>query len=347
VKPYTLAELSKTGLVSEGQLRNVIYTLAITRHLDLGAESAPVGVEVTSTGPRPITSSLPPGRSQSSPAAAPRAVAPGASAALRTGASKESPQDREFRNEIIQLAERIGSFNYYEILGVDEASTPAILSAAFFDLARKWHPDRLTPELSDVRELAARVFSRMTEAHQVLSNEEQRSEYTRLMKEGGATDDEQERVQAILRAATAFQKAEVLIRRGTFAEAEKEAKKAYEGDPEQAEYMALYADILSMKAGKKNFDDVLHMVNEARRLQEDNVKVHLYRARVLKRAGEEYQALREYQWVVERASNNVEAAREVRLYRMRKGTLPKSKPPGKGGLLNQDIGDLFGKIFKK
>jgi cytochrome c-type biogenesis protein CcmH/NrfG len=139
----------------------------------------------------------------------------------------------------------------------------------------------------------------------------------------------------------------VLVRRGTFAEAEKEAKKAYDGDPEQAEYMALYADILSMKAGRKNFDDVIHMVNEAKRLQEDNVKVHLYRARVLRRAGEESQALREYQWVVDREPNNVEAAREVRLYKMRRGTLPRSKPPGKSGLLNQDLGDLFGKIFKK
>jgi hypothetical protein len=110
------------------------------------------------------------------------------------------------------------------------------------------------------------------------------------------------------------------------------------------------------------------MVNEARKRQQDNLKVRLYRARVLGRSGDLEGAYREFRKIVEHDANNVEAAREVRLFEMRHGkktTDPRrSVSPGdprrsqakqsdKGakadnkGALNQDIGQIFGKFFKR
>jgi tetratricopeptide (TPR) repeat protein len=221
-----------------------------------------------------------------------------------------------------------------------------------------------------VKDLAVRVFARMTEAHQTLSNENERREYDRLLGTGGK-NAEQEEVQRVLRAVTAFQKAEVLVKRGNLAEAEKQAELAVQSDPEQAEYVALYADILSQSPERQktnNFSDVLKMVNEARKRQQDNMKIRLYRARVLSRSGDLDGAYREYRNIAERDANNVEAAREVRLYEMRRGkktTDPrKSVSPGdprrpqaranersaksdNKGALNQDIGEIFGKLFKR
>jgi curved DNA-binding protein CbpA len=255
----------------------------------------------------------------------------------------------------------MGSSNYYEILGVDRSATTTVIQAAFFQLAKKWHPDRLPQALGSAREAATRIFSRMSEAHQVLTNDEQRVEYERLMREGGAAPDEQEMVQRVLRAATAFQKAEVFVRRNNFEEAEKCAALAVECDPEQAEYLALHADLLSMRPERATmgYADLVKMVNQAKRQQPDNVKVRLYRARVLKRAGEVELAHREYRNIVEREPQNVEAAREVRLFEMRKGKAPAtgrssgehrlgSKPKSDSPKSTpSDIGQLFGKFFKR
>src|SRR5690606_35694940 len=131
----------------------------------------------------------------------------------------------------VMRSEQTGTQNYYEILGVDPRADAGSIRSAFFQLAKIWHPDRVPHALAHYRDVAAKVFSRMTEAHQVLSNEEQRREYDTLMEEGGATPDEQEQVQRILRAATSFQKAAVLVRKGNWAAAEKEARFAYENDP--------------------------------------------------------------------------------------------------------------------
>jgi tetratricopeptide (TPR) repeat protein len=203
----------------------------------------------------------------------------------------------------------------------------------------------------------------MSEAHQVLTNEEQRKEYERLMREGGAAPDEQEMVQKVLRAATAFQKAEVLVRRGNLEEAEKLAQLAVENDPDQPEYSALYADVLSQKPERTqsgNYADVIKMVNDARRAQPNNLKVRLYRARVLKRSGDHDAAHREFRSIVEQDAHNVEAAREVRLHEMRRGktrnsdprklgadgrqTGPKGTGKGKG---SPEAASLFGKLFKR
>jgi len=70
--------------------------------------------------------------------------------------------------------------------------------------------------------------------------------------------------------------AEVLARRGNLQEAEKYAQIAVENDADQAEYVAIYADVLSQKPERAqggNFADVIKMVNDARRAQPDNLKV--------------------------------------------------------------------------
>jgi tetratricopeptide (TPR) repeat protein len=188
---------------------------------------------------------------------------------------------------------------------------------------------------------------------------------------GSNRSAEDEEVQRVLRAVTAFQKAEVLVKRGNLAEAAQQAELAVKDDPDQAEYVALHADILSQNPERQKtneFSDVVKMVNTARKKQPDNVKIRLHRARVLNRAGDAEGAYREYRRIVERDANNVEAAREVRLYEMRHGKKttdprksllpgesrrPQPKPNAKGaktenkGALNQDIGQIFGKLFKR
>jgi curved DNA-binding protein CbpA len=389
-KPQPLSALLATELLPSLQLKRVVYVLAVTRHLDLGAGVMPLGVGASSVSPGSNFGARPDAPRERADAEPREPARPKAnSVADPTPAPAPVNEATEaLRREIRARADVIGDQNYYEILGVPRDAPAPTIQGAFFQLAKTWHPDRLPPELADVRDLAVRIFARMSEANQVLTNEEQRKEYERLMDGGGASSDEQEEVQRVLRAATAFQKAEVLARRGNLEEAERQARIAAENDPEQAEYTALYADLLSQKperAQSGQFADVLRMVNDAKKRQPDNLKVRLYRARVLKRSGDVDTAYREFRGIVELDAHNVEAAREVRLHEMRRGksgtdpkktdpkktdpkktdpkkTDPKKTDPKKTGdgasrqsdkpkggkdLLNQDIGQLFGKLFKR
>lgn len=390
-KPQSLANIVATELLPPAQIKKVVYGLVVTRHLDLGGDAMPIGVSEHSLVPpgrslspaarsiRPSyrsasRSSMPAVRrtpGSSNPAGAPPAPRSPAPAAPASAPAHAVPRDEAFVAEIRALGETIGQKNHYEVLGVEPDAAPSVIQAAFFRLAKRWHPDRLGNEFADVKELAVRVFARMTEAHQVLSNDGERREYDRALQGAEANAAEQEEVQRVLRAVTAFQKAEVLAKRGNLAEAEKQAEIAVQNDPEQAEYVALHADILSQNPERQksnNYADVVKMVNEARKRQQDNMKVRLYRARVLSRSGDTDAAYREFRNIVEQDANNVEAAREVRLFEMRRGkktTDPrKSVSPGdprrtdprtndKGsrqenkGALNQDIGQIFGKFFKR
>jgi DnaJ-class molecular chaperone len=96
-----------------------------------------------------------------------------------------------------------------------DAAASAIQNA-FFTLAKKWHPDRLRPEVGDLKDQAARIFSRLSEASQVLSDASLRQAYDQSLVTGD-TVDEAAQVQKVLKATNAFQKAEVLLKRGNLA----------------------------------------------------------------------------------------------------------------------------------
>jgi tetratricopeptide (TPR) repeat protein len=185
-----------------------------------------------------------------------------------------------------------------------------------------------------------RIFAKITEAHKVLSNPTQRADYDRLSREGHQEEDEQAKVQQVLRAVTAFQKAEVLARRSDWAGVEKLAAQAHEDDPEQAEYAALLA-FARTKLGRHapDYADVLALLNPAVAQEPRNVRIKLYRAQVLKQAGKTNEAIRDFRAVVEADPGNVDAQRELRLYKMRRGEAAEDRKSEPGG--------LFGRFFGK
>jgi curved DNA-binding protein CbpA len=64
--------------------------------------------------------------------------------------------------------------NPFAILGVPRGASPQEVQAAYLEAAKLFHPDRLPPELAELRELAAKVFTAVTEAHKQLSDPDRR-----------------------------------------------------------------------------------------------------------------------------------------------------------------------------
>ena len=283
-------------------------------------------------------------------------------APLRLTDAPVSPQSlrtssAELRLELTALAAR-SSGTHYEVLGVAPDAAASAIQSAFFALAKRWHPDRLRPELADLKDQATRVFARISEASQTLSDPSARRLYDQSLITGD-TLDETEQVQRVLKATNAFQKAEVLLKRGNLALAEKEALSAFENDPSQADHVALHVWIQAQKPGA-DLNRLALQLEKAARSEPNNLRVRWYRGQLLKRLGRERDALHDFRFIVERDPRHTDAHREVRLYAMRRGNRPpsdppvtrssdhagpdsqggpKSTPPGKPGLLN--------KLFKK
>lgn len=324
-KPQPLSELLTRGLADPAYVSRLVYAMIITRQLETGIQGVePIGVDEAPSSSRLLVASPVP-----APSAEPRHASPTGMARARLSSQSafqspppsisESPELAAFKAEIRDRAAR-GSADYYELLGVAPDAIPSVVQAAFFQLAKRWHPDRLGPDLADVRDLATKVFARMSEAHQVLSDPSRRKEYDALRKDGGGSAEEQEQVQRVVRAATAYQKAEVLIKRGNNAGALEEARKAVELDPSQADYIALLAWVESTQLNA-NLEELLTRIEKAQRMEPNNTRIRWYRGSLLKRLGKNGKAVGDFRFIVENDPRHVDAQREIRLYDMRKAEL--------------------------
>jgi hypothetical protein len=347
-RPCSLATLVDSGVLPKRAVELVIYALLVTRHLDHGAQSAsPVGLQKPpiSERPRPATSTtgtVPIARVKlaSRVADAPgvdRPRAPAITDSAGTTSSHPPPSSGELtpelqtrRDSVLRRAEGIDRENYFTMLGVGKDAPEAEVQAAYYALAKTWHPDRFPPELATVRDLASKVFARMSEAFETLSDATKRKRYVDVMKGGGGTPEEADKIQAILDAATDFQRGEILWKKNDPG-AEQYILRAYKADPEQSDYIALYAMLqLSKRAADAPVDDLLKLCDKAIHNHERCERAHFCRAMLKKRIGKVDSAMSDFRAAYEINPKNLDAAREVRLYEMRRGRMSPERQSNPG-----------------
>jgi curved DNA-binding protein CbpA len=330
-KPQPLAELLARDLAERFTVERLMYTLALTRQFDLGPDVLPLGADEAPSSTRQVAAVRMPSAEFGSPALPPRDPSARSSAAFRAVRPAESPEIAAFRAAILARIEHVERQDetFYEMLGLAKDAPQEAVQPAFLALAKKWHPDRIPPELSELREAASRIFARMTEASQVLADVIQRREYDKKLRRAGREAEEQEHVMKVLRAATAFQKAEVFFKRHNLAAAEAEARQALTDDPSQADHIALVAWLEAQKPDA-NVEASIKELERALQIQPNNVRVLWYRGQLYKRIGKLSRAMRDFRLVVERDARHVDAQREIRLYNMRRGDRATSIPPSGG-----------------
>lgn len=254
------------------------------------------------------------------------------------GGPKLSPELEARRQEIVQRGAKIAKENFFQILGLAEGASADDAKTAYFQLVKRWHPDRLPPELASVRDDVARVFALVAEAYQTLTDPERRGRYVELLREGGGTQEDQVAVQRTLEAAGSFQKADFYIAKGNFAEAEVHAKRAFDLDPKETDHIALWAWVQANRAERRDagkYDDLLRMLDTALADAPRNERARYIRGMILKSAGRMGDAMRDFREVAEQNPRHVDAVREVRLYSMRHDRERRTKDEGSGSLLGR------------
>jgi len=264
------------------------------------------------------------------------------------------PSLAERRSDLTERARLCMEQDLYAVLGLEQGASIVKVKNTYFRLAKLYHPDRLPRDLADMRSEATRLFARMTEAQHVLTDTERRRQYD-CQRADADPDDEAEKVQRVLRAASAFQKAEVLMKKRMLAAAELEAQRALQDDPDQADYLALFAWIQAAKPDSEaHLLEVLRMLNEAVLGNPNSEKIRSYRMQILKRVGRMSEAIADCRIIVERNPHNVDAQREIRLWEMRRAHQAQQRArqgsqPAKGddkSSPSTGLG-LFGKWFKR
>jgi curved DNA-binding protein CbpA len=115
-----------------------------------------------------------------------------------------------------KLGQEIDSMSYYQILDVARDASNKEIKKAYFEMARKYHPDRFDRELpQDSRDMIEEVFGQITRAFQTLNNEKEKQDYDAKLDE----PEEVDRKTLDQKADMKFRQGKNLYNRGKYEEA--------------------------------------------------------------------------------------------------------------------------------
>ena len=89
-------------------------------------------------------------------------------------------------DEAVELARGLGKLSLYQVLGVPEDATAVQIRTAYFDLAKRFHPDKFSryPDFSRYSKMLEDLFATINQAYQILTDPDEKAKYNRRIQEG-------------------------------------------------------------------------------------------------------------------------------------------------------------------
>jgi predicted Zn-dependent protease len=229
-------------------------------------------------------------------------------------------------DEILELYSALNQKNYYELLGVNIDCKKDEIRAAYFGLAKRFHPDAHPDLDKDIKEKAEDIFATITAAYQTLSDDERRDQYDSQIQVGKFQD-----VKASYDAEVLYRKGEVLLKHKRFDEAQQEFKNAVDLSPDEATYIGALA--WAIFAGTMDKDRVVHDVTKqlqkAIALNPALPQSYYYLGCVYKYAENEGRAEASFLTALKYDPEYTDAKRELRLIQLRRSEKKEDKGKNK------------------
>jgi curved DNA-binding protein CbpA len=123
--------------------------------------------------------------------------------------------------------------DHFAVLGVGRDATVAQVKAAYFQLAKSYHPDAVpTSAPPETRKLCADVFAKVSEAWSVLSDDASRAAYVDKLRGVAAEVD----VARIFEAESLFQAGTLFVKARNYAEGLRKFEAAMALNPDEPEF---------------------------------------------------------------------------------------------------------------
>jgi len=236
-------------------------------------------------------------------------------------ASSSMLDPNAMREEIEAKARDVETETLFQVLGVPETATRDQIKNAYFEAAKRYHPDRLgSLGLEALRSETEKIFRRVSEAYGILFDDQRRDEYKRNMSKPAAEKESPEahaQAMRIFEAEMAFRRGEILMRKNDLNGAIAEFEAAVNGNPQEGEHLAWLA-WARVAAGQLSFADAKGRFQEATRLSPKCARAYYFLGLSLKDGKELDRALQMFKKAMELDPRLIDAEREVRLINMRR-----------------------------
>jgi curved DNA-binding protein CbpA len=232
--------------------------------------------------------------------------------------------------ELKEIKASLKTKNFYELLGASRTATDEDIKRAYFNLARKYHPDRFNQQVKDTS-LINEIFNSLTNAYRILIDPQKRKQYDSQLSTAGPDSAEDQTKKADIK----YRQARTLFNQGMYEETIIFLEEAIRLRRGKAEYFLLLAMAESrLDAYKKKAEqDFLQAIE----LQPWNADAYLGLGILYMNEGLKIKARKQ-----------LEKALEIDPDRPQVKTLiaeldKKEKKTGLKSILNLDFSDLFKK----
>jgi tetratricopeptide (TPR) repeat protein len=263
----------------------------------------------------------------------------------KTTPSPSSPADA-LRTAILELNQKLETSSHFEILSVPENATADEVQGMYMRALRMYHPDRLAAAgLRELAPQAERVMARMGEAASVLRDPKRRADYV-ATRAGKKT--ESAAAMAAVDAEKSFQRGEVFLRKGDYAQAIEAFSEAIKVNPSEQQYRAYlaWARFDDPRARKELVArEALATLQQVVAAEVRFARGFFWIGQIWKFLNDSIQAEKAFREALRLDRGLLDAEREIRLLEMRKAKAAANRP-SQTATARQNNG-LFGKFLKR
>jgi len=219
-------------------------------------------------------------------------------------------RDQVGREEVLARLNQAKGADHYLVLGVDSRATEDEIRAAYYLLARRFHPDRFsTGPLADLRSSIEKYFTQVTEAYNTLSDRERRRQYDKEQVEAAARKTKEPAQDTAYLARENYARARVLLEKRRFQDAVVFLENAIQLDDTKSDYHLELGRVLIRNPRRRA--DAEQCLRRAVQLDPTSVASFLALGQLYRKMGRDDEAREAFGEALRWEPTNVEAAREL------------------------------------